>query len=234
MKKAVIQILLLLIIFSTGAFSLLAQSSYTDHGKNGVLFDLNTSVSGDQLIGGAGGRIGLSIGGVLDVGADFSVLNGKVESEDSQETNIGIRYGVMVLKQDNMSPVSLSFGGTYGYSYVASDYFDTNNQQKEGQGYSLNMELVRDFLLGPFVLFRVGGRGDFRSYYYKLYEVTAAAADSQEYTRARETSYSYGGVASIGIKNSQGRTYYVECSPTINQDGDLSLLFRSGLVFNLR
>lgn len=178
--------------------------------------------------------MGLSIGGVLDLGADFSIAGGEIESEDTLETSIGIRYGVMVLKQENRSPVSLTIGGTYGYSYVESDYYSDQNLQKEGHGYSLGMELVRDFLLGSNVLLRLGGYGEFRRYNYSILLVAQETEDNQEYTASREFTYKYGGVISLGIKNTRGRTYYIEGIPSLNKDYDVSVQIRSGMVFNLR
>ncbi len=229
MKKALTAMVLVLLL----APALFAQSSYIEHGRNGVLFDLQASVTSEQVVGGMGGRVGMSIGGVMDIGADFSVVNGEVASEDSQETNIGIRYGVMVLKQGDSSPVSFTMGGTYGYSYIASDYYDTNSLQKEGQGYTLFGELTRELVLANVSLFRVGLVGQFRSYNYAIRYVTQETSDNQEYTPSRETAFSWGGVASVGIITGDGSTYYVEGSPTVNQDGEFSLMVRSGMVFNL-
>ena len=203
-KRSFLKIYLYTSLFLIISVSLFAQSSYTRHGQNGVLFDLQTALNPDNVIGEAGGRLGLSIGGVLDIGADFTVTNSEIESEDSRETNIGIRYGVMVLKQENRSPVSLTLGGTYGYSFVESDYYADQDLQKEGQGYSLEMELVKDFLLGSKVQLRLGGFGEFRSYNYTILDVSQATVDDRTSAPARETRYSYGGIVSFGIKTRSG------------------------------
>src|SRR6056297_3761088 len=139
-QKYFIVICAVFFLLSIGTVS--AQSSFTKNGLNGAMFDAYTAFNIDNILDNVGGQIGYSIGGILDVGMKFSVAYDEVEGKDSQETNIGLRYGIMLAKQEELSPVSAELTGNYGYSFIESKYYEDANQQKEGQGYLLRLNLM--------------------------------------------------------------------------------------------
>ena len=226
-------ILLLLLFFSA---EISAQSSLTKNGLNGAMFDGYTSFDIDNIIGGFGGRLGYSIGGILDVGAVFSLSYGEVESGDSSETNIGLRYGIMLLKQEDRVPVSLQLEGEYGYSFVESEYFTDQSPQlqREGQGYDLKMRLYRDVGSDEDSMTRLGLFGGMRSYNYTTQSIDLVSAEEQTFYTQRDTSFLYGISIDFIRKSAQGRAWYFGFEPALDGDLNVSGALRTGVVFELR
>lgn len=227
-------ILLALALFCITASPGAAQSSYTQSGLNGALFDAHTAFNIDDIVQSFGGQLGYSIGGILDVGMNFSMAYDEIEGQDSQETNIGIKYGIMLLKQEDLSPVSLELSGSYGYSFVDSKYYDNQDQQKEGQGYNLELYIFRDFSTGVSSGIRLGPFGSFRSYRYNIQDISPATEETRTFSPVRDTIIEYGFDFTIHNTTSQGNTYYLSIKPS----GDENLIFAAtistGLVFEIR
>lgn len=234
-------ILFLLLFFSA---EIAAQSSLTKNGLNGAMFDGYTSFKIDNdldndldnLLGGFGGRLGYSIGGILDVGAVFSLSYGEVESRGSSETNIGLRYGIMLLKQEDRVPVSLQINGEYGYSFVESDYFTEQNPQlqREGQGYDLKMSLYRDVGSDEDSMTRLGLFGGIRSYNYTTQSIDLVSAEEQTFYTQRDMDFLYGISIYFIRKSPQGKSWYFGLEPALDGDLKVSGALRTGLVFELR
>ncbi|WP_319417169.1 hypothetical protein [Marispirochaeta aestuarii] len=229
----------LVILFSLLALLILApcaaeaQSSFTRSGLNGALFDVHSRLDDAGAPEQFGGQIGFSIGGILDVGAVFSVGMDEIESRDATETSIGIRYGIMLVKQENQAPFSLQLDGDYSFSFVDSGYYDDQDQQKEGHGYVLNLRLLRDFYPGKGWLIRLGAFGGYRSFRYTVSQVGLLPEEEQPYLDERESGFRYGGILSIGKKTSRGRTWYVSGEPVLDEDINVSVSVRTGVIIEM-
>ncbi|WP_319562182.1 hypothetical protein [Marispirochaeta sp.] len=228
--KKIWLLILLLLGISAQVYS---QSSFTRSGINAALFNVQSSLSDDGSLKDIGGRLGYSIGGVLDVGAVFSVDMTEIESRSATETNIGIFYGIVLVKQEDFSPVSLELSGSYGYSFVDSGYYDDNDLQKEGHGYDLQLQLMRDFSFAESFMLRFGVFGNYRSYNYTIQLTGLETEEEREYSPERETLLTYGGNLTVMKKNSQGRTFYISGEPVMNDSMDFSVTIRTGVVFEL-
>lgn len=213
---------------------LYAQSSLTKKGLNGALFDIHSSFNPDEIVEDFGGRIGYSIGGILDVGMVFSVRYDDVEGKNLSENNIGLHYGIMLLKQESLSPVSLEISGAYGYSFIHSSYYEDLDQQKEGQGYHLDLRLMRDIAMGEKASLRFGALGRFRSYSYTIEDISPATEEGREFSPERETNYYYGLILSCARKTAQGRTYYLNIEPLMDEELNYQAAVRTGLVIEIR
>lgn len=234
-KKPLVLVLLVVLIFLLAA-PLTAQSSYTQSGLNGALFDAHTAFNLDDIVQSFGGQLGYSIGGILDVGLNFSMTYDQIEGQDLQETNIGIKYGIMLLKQEELSPLSLELSGNYGYSFVDSDYYsnDTPEKQKEGQGYDIQLYLFRDYSTGNASAIRFGPFGGFKSYRYNVEAVSLAPEEEQEYQSERETNFIYGIDLTTVHKTTSGKTYYFSIKPSGDEELNLTATISTGLVFEIR
>ncbi len=211
-----------------------AQSSLTKKGLNGALFDIYSSFEPDEIVENFGGRIGYSIGGILDVGMVFSVRYDEVEGKNLSENNIGLRYGIMLLKQEDLAPLSLEISGAYGYSFIHSNYFENQDQQKEGNGYKLDLKLMRDFATGEKSMLRLGALGRFRSYSYTIQDISPATEETREFSPERETRYFFGLILSFARRTAQGRTYYFNIEPLSDDELNYQAAVRTGLVIEIR
>ena len=228
-----ILILLLLIFFSA---DISAQSSLTKNGLNGALFDGHTSFDLDNILGGFGGRLGYSIGGILDIGATFSLSYGELESEFSRETNIGLRYGIMLMKEEDRVPVSIYLDGEYGYSFVESEFFTDQSPQlqREGQGYDLKMRVYKDVKVEPESMTRLGVFGGFRSYNFTTQSIDLVSEELQTYYTQRDTNFLYGLSIDFIRKSAQGKSWYFGLEPALDGELNVTVMIRSGVVFELR
>lgn len=223
-----------LAVFCITAFPSMAQSSYTQSGLNGALFDAHTALDMDGIVQSFGGQLGYSIGGILDVGLNFSMSYDEIEGQDSQETNIGLKYGLMLLKQEDLSPVSLELGGSYGYSFVDSNYYENNDQQKEGQGYNIQLKLFRDFSTGDSSAIRFGPFGGFRNYKYTIQDISPATEETRTFSPVRETVIEYGICFTFHTYTAQGKTYYFSIKPSADEELNFAAAISTGLVFEIR
>ena len=227
-------LLLALAIFCIASFPGMAQSSYTKSGLNGALFDAHTAFNMDDIVQSFGGQLGYSIGGILDVGMNFSMTYDEVEGQESQETNIGLKYGIMLLKQEDLSPVSLELSGSYGYSFVDSSYYENNDRQKEGHGYHINLHLFHDFGSTFTSAFRIGPFAGFSSYRYTVEAIILGAEEEQQFLSERETELFYGLEMTFHKSSAQGRTYYFSIKPYGDNEFNFGAAISTGLVFEIR
>ena len=233
-RKNRISIVVLLSLFTVFTMPIAAQSSYTKSGLNGAQFDAHTAFNIDDIVQSFGGQLGYSIGGILDIGLDFSMSYDDIEGQDSQETNIGLKYGIMLLKQEDLSPVSLQLSGSYGYSFIDSNYYDNQDLQKEGQGYGLELYLFRDFATGDSSGVRLGPFGGFRSYRYIIQDISLETEEARTYSPVRETNFDFGVNFTIHNTNSQGKTYYFSIKPSGDENLNFAATISTGLVFEIR
>ena len=231
-QKYFIVICVVFFLLSIGIVS--AQSSYTKNGLNGAMFDAHSTFNIDNILGNVGGQLGYSIGGILDVGMKFSVAYDEVEGKDSRETNIGLRYGIMLAKQEEHSPVSAELTGNYGYSFIESNYYEDANQQKEGQGYYIRLNVFRNFTTGDSAGIRLGPYAAFRSYSYTIQDISPETEEGREFSPERETNFFYGLIGTYHNKTKQGKTYYVSIEPAMDTDFKFSARLCTGLVFEIR
>ncbi|ORC32662.1 hypothetical protein B4O97_16005 [Marispirochaeta aestuarii] len=232
-KTAHKRIWLLILLLLGISVPVCAQSSYTRSGINAALFNIESSLNDDGSLKDVGGRLGYSIGGVLDVGAVFSVNMDEIESQSSTETNIGIFYGIVLVKQENFSPVSLELSGSYGYSILDSSYFEDNDLQTEGHGYNIQLQLLRDFALSDSFHLRFGIFGGYRNYNYTIQLTGLETEEGREIAPERETLLKYGGNLTAMKKSPQGRTFYIGGEPVMTDKMDFSVTIRTGVVFEL-
>ena len=211
-----------------------AQSSLTRKGLNGAQFDVYTSVDTDYVLESIGGTIGYSIGGILDVGAVFKFHYDIIEYDTLNETEVGLHYGILLLKQRNYSPVSLEISGDYSYAFIESDYYSDQDLQKEGHGYNLGIQLLRDFAISKTFRVRIGMFGGFRSYNYTIEDISPATAEMREFSPEREIDYSYGPILVFFNKNKRGSTFFIGFEPLMNGEMNLQAAVRTGLVFEFR
>jgi hypothetical protein len=210
-----------------------AQSSFTRSGLNGALFDVHSRLNDAGAPEQFGGQIGFSIGGILDVGAVFSVGMDEIESRDETETAIGISYGIMLIKQEDQAPFSIQLDGDYSFSFVDSGYYDDQDQQKDGHGYILNLRLLRDFNPGQGWVIRLGTFGSYRSFRYTVSEIGLASEEDQVFLTESQSGFRYGGHLCVGKKTSRGRTWYVAGEPVLDEDANVSVSVRTGVVIEM-
>jgi hypothetical protein len=213
--------------------SVCAQSSFTRSGINAALFDVQTSLNDDGSLRKAGGRIGYSIGGILDVGTEFNIVLSEIESRSATETSIGIIYGLMLAKQENFAPFSIELSGAYGYSFVDSSYYESLDLGKEGHGYDLRLHVLRDIGLGDFWDLRIGVSGAYRSYRYTIIDLSPSSEEDRSVIPERETSFSGGVSVSLLRKTIRGRTYFLGAEPFVDEDLNFTYTIRTGLVLEL-
>ena len=169
-------------VFIISSFQLQAQSSYVKYGNNGAMLSADISFTGDNILN-ISAILGSSIGGFLDFGVLYEVAFPEGHSINLREEILSINYGTMVMKQDNLAPVSIELAGTYGFSNVIDPSLDNARLQKQGTGFSFGAQIMRDFILHPIFSIRAATVLNYRSYKYttSLNYVPAPDADPTEY-----------------------------------------------------
>ena len=214
--------------------ALFAQSNTTKSGLNGALFDVYTSFDIENILKNCGGRLGYSISGILDIGMDFDIQRGKIEGTNSTETNIGIRYGVMLLKQEELAPFSLEIGGSYGYSLIECGYYNDEGLQEEGAGYKLHTRILRDYQIDKASQFRIGIIGSVRNYNYTTERIALAAEEAQLYSIERQIDFQYGLIGAYTKTTGKGSTYCIGLEPLMDENLNFFANLRAGLIFEIR
>lgn len=246
--KNIVRMLFILCSFSIlgllVTYPVVGQSNMVLRGLNGTVFDLYSgleidyrnwdSIAAEDLLGDVGLRTGYSIGGLLDVGAVFSLSYGEIEGQSSLETNISILYGVMLLKQDAFSPVSLELSGTYGYSLVESAYYRDADLQKKGFGYDLKCSLHLDTAPGGRLGMRFGVFGGYRAYQYDIENVLPASEETRVFSVERDSQLSFGLIIAVLGKNRRGRGSFFSIEPEMDPSLDLKLTVHTGFLVESR
>ncbi|MFZ7131899.1 MAG: hypothetical protein ACOWWR_06035, partial [Eubacteriales bacterium] len=57
--------------------------------------------------------------------------------------------------------------------------------------------------------------------------------EEQPYLDERESGFRYGGILSIGKKTSRGRTWYVSGEPVLDEDINVSVSVRTGVIIEM-
>jgi hypothetical protein len=114
---------------------------------------------------GTGAGVAYGIGGRLDVGFDVGVLYDDIESTSSEESRITFRLRGVPARQSDDFPLSLTFGFTYHFGLVESDYFSEviagYELQRQSRGYTVRGGAWRDFALFPGLAIRTGAGARF-------------------------------------------------------------------------
>ena len=140
-----------------------AQSSYVDSGFNGAMLSAGIAIDRNG-ISNASALLGNSIGGFLDLGVVLKSGSSTWRKSSAQDITISILYSTMVMKQDDVIPLSLQISGSYGFSSVTNKALEEIRAQKEGTGYSFSILLFRDFFFFPLVRFRIGAATNYEAY----------------------------------------------------------------------
>ncbi|WP_321992047.1 hypothetical protein [Marispirochaeta aestuarii] len=226
-------IVLTLFLLSICSLEISGQSSFVKSGLNGAQFEVNTGFDPSGIVKSFGGKIGYSIGGILDLGGIFSVEMDEIESRDVNNTSIGLAYGLMLIKQEKRTPFSARIGGAYCYSFIDSSIYNEANLQKEGHGFDVRFSLLRDFNFGELVMLRFGLFGEFSSYNYTILDRSLQSEELQEFSTQRETGFKYGSVLVFAKKNTRARTFYLGVEPVMDEDFTLSISTRTGVVLEM-
>ena len=157
--------LICIVVFLVCSFGAFAQGTYLEKGQNGFGGEVRLMWSQDGFKG-MGVVTGYSIAGILDIGFDLGYTLGELEGTSSTELGVAFDYNVNVLKQSARVPLSLQIMGSYGLVNVSSEYLDTRDLIRRGTGYTIGVDLSRNFRLTSYWLLRMNGLVDYESFTY--------------------------------------------------------------------
>jgi len=157
--------LICIVVFLVCSFGAFAQGAYLEKGENGLGGEARGIWSRDGFEG-VGIVPGYSIAGILDIGFDLGYTLGEIGGSIASELGIGFAYRAHVLKQSPRIPLSLQIMGSYGLVNVSSEYLDTNDLIRRGTGYTIGVDLSRNFRLTSYWLLRMNVLTDFESITY--------------------------------------------------------------------
>jgi len=187
-----------------------AQGAYLEKGVNGLGAQVRTVLTADGFAG-LGIASGYSIAGILDIGADLGFTLSEVDGYDSTDVRVAVYYNVSVVKQSVRAPISIQIVGSYGFINVVSEYLEDNNWTLFGTGFTIGLNLVRDFKITPSFLIRTGLLGCYESANYNII-----------YNRTRAVYF--GGGLGIAFVFPTGVTLFL--GTEIRADQDLELQFQ--------
>ena len=227
-KKALL--IIIVSVFIISSFQLSAQSSHVRYGSNGAMLSSAISFNRDGILD-LSAMLGSSIGGFLDFGVLYSVVFPKGHRINLREEIFSINYGTMVMKQDNLAPISIAVTGTYGFTNVIDYRLENDRLNKEGTGFSFSARLIRDFILNSIFTIRVAAILDYRSYKYttSLNYVPLPDAEPDVYPLVeRDASLLFGANTSLNFTITDGLV--ISVGTDVLFDTDLKYRFRPRLA----
>jgi hypothetical protein len=213
------------LLSTVGAF---AQGEYLEKGQNGFGGEVRAMWSQDAFKG-VELVSGYSIAGILDIGFDLGYTLGEISGSSSSELSLGFAYNVNILKQSRRIPLSLQVTGSYSLVNVNSDYLDTQNWERRATGYTIGLDLSRNFKLTSFLLLRFNGLVDYGSFTYTLTDMTPAipAVLGQEHLR----NLFFGGGGGFLFVFPKGQTLAIRVEVRADEDSALQIHPVLGVAF---
>ena len=216
MKLLCLVCIVVFLFASSGAFG---QGTYLEKGVNGFGLELRTMVS-QQAFNGVGFTTGYSIAGILDIGFLLDYTLGEISGSDSSELALGFDYNVNVLKQSETVPLSVQITGSYGLARVESDFLESNDLERTATGYSIGLDLARNFRLTSYWLLRINALVDYKSFSYLTTDRSVVPpSTTQEYVR---DLYWGGGLGFLFVLP-KGQTLALQAELRADQDQDLEI-----------
>lgn len=222
MKIAILPLVAILFLCS---ISLFAQGAYLEKGENGFGTEIRGIWTPDDFVG-VGLTAGYSIAGILDVGFGLGYTLGELSGSDSTELSLGFDYNVSVIKQSARVPLSVQILGSYGLTDVSSDALPPDRVRR-ATGYTVGMNLGRNFRLTSFLLLRVTGLLDYESKTYTDTEVVSTGAGGETVVtivnRDDVKNLFFGGGLGFLFVFPKGQTVALQAEVRANEDSDLQI-----------
>ena len=212
--------LICIVVFLVCSFGAFAQGAYLEKGQNGFGGEVRLMWSQDGFRG-LGVVTGYSIAGILDIGFDLGYTLGEVGGTSASELGIGFAYKANVLKQSPRIPLSLQIMGSYGLVNVSSDYLNANDLIRRATGYTIGVDLSRNFRLTSYWLLRMNVLVDYQSFTYTDTDTSVAppVVAAQEHIG----NLFFGGGLGFLFVFPMGSTLAVQAELRANQDLELQI-----------
>ncbi len=147
-------ILILLFLFIILAL-LPAQSNFLDMEQIGMGTDLGLTFTGAGFER-VGSRTVYSVNGLVDLGLDLGVVASTVEGANTLEYQGALAWGVTLIKQGHLIPVTIFLSGSFSRMITMSDFLETSNLLMTGTGYSLGSDVFRYIFAAHRLYLRLG------------------------------------------------------------------------------
>jgi hypothetical protein len=154
-----------LLVFLFGAAGIFAQGVYLEKGSNGIGGEVRLALSAEGFEA-TEITAGYSIAGILDIGAGFTYTPGELGGFDSVDLRIAFDYSLNLIKQSSGVPLTLRIIGSYGLNDVTSEYLDNDNARRRGTGYTIGLDMSRNFRVARFMGLYVNLFVDYKSISY--------------------------------------------------------------------
>lgn len=211
-RKLLIALLLALLL----NFSIGAQNNFP--GKSGDGRELAISASMDNI---SFDNIGIGAGFVIEdflfIGLDLGVGFEELQSVPSQELQLGVTCRAAVLQQDELFPISCTISGSFKKNNFKSDYLADNDLIKSGTGYSVGLDIFRDFTLTPKLALRVGLTGSYMSSSYTT-EPETGLVDYEDRIFENNIDYLYGIIVGLSVEITERMIFSVDLKGCLNSD----------------
>jgi hypothetical protein len=213
--------LICIVVFIIGSVGAFAQGEYLEKGQNGFGGEFRAIWSPDEFMG-VELVTGYSIAGILDIGLDLGYTLGEISGDSSSELSLGFTYNVNILKQSRRVPLSLQVTGSYGLVNVRSDYLEIQNWERSATGYTIGVNLSRNFRLTSFWLLHLNGLVDYESFTYTTTDPAAVPPTPttvQEYVR----DLFFGGGVGFLFVFPKGQTLAIRAEVRADEDLELQI-----------
>ena len=211
--------LICIVVFLVCSFGAFAQGAYLEKGQNGFGGEVRLMWSQDGFRG-LGVVTGYSIAGILDIGFDLGYTLGEIGGSSASELGIGFAYRAHVLKQSPRIPLSMQIKGSYGLVNVNSDYLEANYLIRRATGYTIGVDLSRNFRLTSYWLLRLNVLVDYESFAFTETDTSVAPPTvAQEYVR----NLFFGGGLGFLFVFPMGSTLAVQAELRADQDLELQI-----------
>lgn len=171
---------------------------------------------------------GTVVEGYLYLGLGWNLRYGQLAGDSMQESFLRGICGIMVLRQDEVIPISFFLTGSYEKISTTSDFLESNELLRTGTGYLIAIDAYRDFRLMDGLVFRPGLSGIY-SAGVMLTESIIGAASPANVSQDRYAKYLYG--IKLGLLFELDERLVL--GTALNGHLDSEYVVHYGLIFNI-
>lgn len=202
-----------------------AQSAFLDEAQYGGGISIASELDERGFLA-ARSRAVYAVNGMVDLGADVSVVTRADEAQGGTVVEGAAAWAVTLLKQDRIVPVSVQIRGSFLRSVVNSSQLQSEGLRKTGGGYAISADAFRFARVTPRLYRRVGVMAVYESRTY-VTEREDGTTDGAFPIGTSEQRLYYGGILGLSLRpnrSNRGIAVSFDVRPYMTPDASFGVM----------